>query len=237
VRRFWVAVSMALWTIAVFFAANRGYASWSGRLRDKEGWDVVTFDRTEVLGDERNTVGPRSALYVIVEFGDYQCPFCRSAEREKARFLDSTRGMVRIVFRQLPLVSIHNRAMKAAIASEAASEQGKFVPMHRLLMSSDLDTVSLTKDARAASLDLERVSRSASGSARKNVINDLAAAKTLGVSGTPTFFLVTPDREVRRFDSFSHLSQFVSRELGIAPPGDVDSPSGNCGPQNNRCGP
>jgi len=195
-------------------------------------------DPNLALGSGNNNEGPISAPYVIVEFGDYQCPFCRKAESEKMHLLSSTRGMVRIVFRQHPLETIHDRALAAAIASEAAAEQGRFSPMHHRLMASPLDPDSLLRSAKEAGLDLARASISASNSAHRRVIDDLVAARALHVSGTPTFFLLSPNKEVRRFDNLSHLSLFVKNSLGIhaAQSRTLDDSAGGCGPSNNKCG-
>jgi len=141
---------------------------------------------------ERDHVrGPLDAPVTVVEYGDFECPFCGRAEpavRELLRdFAD-----VRYVWRHLPLNDVHPGAQLAAEASEAAAEQGAFWEMHDLLLDHQdaLDPDDLVGYAAELGLDVERFAddlRERVGAAR--VADDVDSADLSGVSGTPTFFV------------------------------------------------
>ena len=141
---------------------------------------------------ERDHVrGPLEAPVTVVEYGDFECPFCGQAEpvvRELLRdFAD-----VRYVWRHLPLNDVHPRAQLAAEASEAAAEQGAFWEMHDLLLDHQdaLEPDDLIGHADELGLDVERFAddlRDRVGAMR--VADDVDSADLSGVSGTPTFFV------------------------------------------------
>ncbi len=149
----------------------------------------------DLYGDvdpERDHVrGPIAAPVTVVEYGDFECPYCGQAEpvvRELLRnFVD-----VRYVWRHLPLTDVHPHAQLAAESSEAAAAQGAFWEMHDLLLAnqSALEPSDLIAYAERLGLDLERFHedlREHSGAGR--VAEDLEWADLSGVSGTPTFFI------------------------------------------------
>src|SRR5919204_3576058 len=141
---------------------------------------------------ERDHVrGPDEAPVTVVEYGDFECPYCGQAEpvvRELLRdFAD-----VRYVWRHLPLNDVHPRAQLAAEASEAAAEQGAFWELHDLLLDHQdaLGPDDLIGYAEQLGLDVERFAndlRERVGAAR--VADDVDSADLSGVSGTPTFFV------------------------------------------------
>ena len=135
--------------------------------------------------------GPERALVTIVEYGDFECPYCGQAEAV-VRDLLAGHGDVRYVWRHLPLNDVHPRAQLAAEAAEAAAAQGKFWDMHDLLLShqSELLTSDLIRYAEQLGLDGTRFGdylRRHAGAAR--VAEDVDSADLSGVSGTPTFFI------------------------------------------------
>lgn len=140
----------------------------------------------------RNVRG--SGRVVLVEFGDYECPFCAQHTMTTGRQLHSTyveRGILRHLFLNLPLAS-HPRAQKAAEASECAANQEHFWNMHDQLFAqqSSLDLTSL--NARATTIGLDRPAFEAcltEGRAATRVAAQMAMAKRLGVNSTPSFFL------------------------------------------------
>ena len=138
------------------------------------------------------SIGPDNAKVVLVEFMDFQCPFCkRHADETLPRLLSEFGGKVRFVERNLPLV-IHPSAQKAAEASECAYAQGKYWEYHDVLFRNQtaLDVASLKRYAR--DLDLDGAAFDAcldSGQGAARVKQDTEEASRLGVSGTPTFFL------------------------------------------------
>jgi protein-disulfide isomerase len=131
------------------------------------------------------------APVTVVEYGDFECPYCGIAE-PVVRELLSEFGDVRYVWRHLPLNDVHGYAQLAAEASEAASEQGAFWEMHDLLFENQaaLEPSDLIADAERLGLDVDRftddLSRHA-GAAR--VAEDVDSADLSGVTGTPTFFI------------------------------------------------
>jgi len=135
--------------------------------------------------------GPREAPVTIVEYGDFECPYCGQAE-SVIRELLSDYGDTRYVWRHLPLTDVHSRAQLAAEASEAAARQGKFWDMHDLLLDHQdaLRPPDLIGYAEHIGLDVDRFTddvRNHRGAAR--VARDVDSADLSGVSGTPTFFI------------------------------------------------
>jgi Na+/H+ antiporter NhaA len=135
--------------------------------------------------------GPARALVTIVEYGDFECPYCGQAE-PVIRELLAGHGDVRYVWRHLPLNDVHPHAQIAAEAAEAAADQGAFWQMHDLLLSRQdhLLMSDLIRYASDLGLDGERFSdhiRKHAGAAR--IAEDVDSADLSGVSGTPTFFI------------------------------------------------
>jgi Na+/H+ antiporter NhaA len=136
--------------------------------------------------------GPKeSALVTLVEYGDFECPYCGQAE-PIVRELVKEYGELRFVFRHLPLTDVHPLAQLAAEAAEAAARQGKFWEMHDTLMDHQgaLTLKDLLRYARELNLDAERFEtdlREHAGADR--VAQDVESADLATVSGTPTFFI------------------------------------------------
>jgi Na+/H+ antiporter NhaA len=141
---------------------------------------------------ERDHVrGPLDALVTVVEYGDFECPYCGRAEPVMRELLRDF-GDVRYVWRHLPLNDVHPHTQLAAEAAEAAADQGAFWEMHDLLLEHQdaLRPGDLVRYAEQLGLDVERFSqalREHSGDAR--VADDVDSADLSGVSGTPTFFI------------------------------------------------
>jgi Na+/H+ antiporter NhaA len=135
--------------------------------------------------------GPARAPLTLVEYGDFECPYCGQAE-PIVRELLAGHGDVRYVWRHLPLTDVHPHAQLAAEAAEAAAAQGAFWPMHDLLLQHQdaLLMPDLLRYAAGAGLDTDRfrdyLTRRA-GAPR--VAEDVDSADLSGVSGTPTFFI------------------------------------------------
>jgi Na+/H+ antiporter NhaA len=156
--------------------------------------DPVDLDRDHVRG-------PASALVTLVEYGDFECPYCGQAE-PVVRELLADFGELRYVWRHLPLNDVHPNAELAAEASEAAAAQGAFWEMHRLLLDhqSELQAKDLFKYAELLGLDTDRVRedlRTRKWSGR--VAADVESADVSGVAGTPSFF-VNGQRHLGSYD-------------------------------------
>lgn len=146
--------------------------------------------RVPVAGSPQR--GPDDAYVTIVEFADFQCPHCaKAAATLRQLLLAYPSADVRVVFKHLPL-SIHERAMPAALAAQCAAEQGAFWGMYDVLYGDNslLSDANLRDDAQWLGLDLAAWSAClTSDSAKRAIDEDLALSDELGVSGTPTFFV------------------------------------------------
>jgi protein-disulfide isomerase len=135
--------------------------------------------------------GPQGAPVTLVEYGDFECPYCGRAEPIVREFLAEW-GDVRFVWRHLPLSDVHPHAQLAAEAAEAAADQGAFWEMHDLLLDhqGDLRLPDLVGYAEDLGLEVERFEdhlRRRAGAAR--IAEDVDSADLSGVSGTPTIFI------------------------------------------------
>jgi len=165
----------------------------SVRARQLAGTADDLLDLFDDVDSELDHVrGPDSAPVTLVEYGDYECPYCGRAEVVIRELLDSFGDELRYVWRHLPLNDVHPHAQMAAEAAEAAGSQGRFWEMHdRLLADQDeLAPTDLTRHAEELGLDTERFwdeLRTREHASR--VDRDVASADASGVAGTPTFFI------------------------------------------------
>jgi Na+/H+ antiporter NhaA len=153
--------------------------------------DQLTDLYIDVDPDRDHFRGPREAPVTVVEYGDFECPYCGQAEPVVRELLRDF-GDIRYVWRHLPLNDVHVNAQLAAEASEAAADQGKFWEMHDLLLDHQdrLRPDDLVAYALELGLGVERFSdalRTHSGAAR--IAEDVDSADLSAVSGTPTFFI------------------------------------------------
>jgi Na+/H+ antiporter NhaA len=140
--------------------------------------------------DHDHVRGPRQALLTVIEFGDFECPFCGQAEPVVRDILTDT--TIRYVWRHLPLTDVHPRAKIAAEAAEAAAAQDAFWPMHDLLLQHQdaLTMTDLTGYARSLGLDVDRFNDDLERHMfDTRIAQDVESADLSGVSGTPTFFI------------------------------------------------
>ncbi|WP_241562481.1 Na+/H+ antiporter NhaA [Streptomyces hoynatensis] len=162
------------------------------RMRALFGTAEGIVDLAEPVDPERDHVrGPADALVTLVEYGDFECPYCGQAEPVVRRLLGDV-GDLRYVWRHLPLTDVHPHAQSAAEAAVAAARQGAFWEMHDLLFAHQgaLRTADLLGYARRLGLDVERFRRDLEGRAgARRVAEDVESADLSGVSGTPTFFV------------------------------------------------
>ncbi len=162
------------------------------RIRALLGTSRVILDLAVPVDPRRDHIrGPQRAPVTVVEYGDFECPYCGRAE-PTVRALLADHGDVRYVWRHLPLPDVHPHAQLAAEASEAAAAQGAFWEMHDLLLGHQraLLPADLIAYATDLGLDTERFThglRTHAGAAR--IAEDTDSADLSGVSGTPTFFV------------------------------------------------
>jgi protein-disulfide isomerase len=135
--------------------------------------------------------GAKNAKVTIVEFSDFQCPFCGKVEPALKQALDEYPNDVRIVWRNFPL-PFHDHAMEAAEAAMAADAQGKFWPMHDKLFANQqaLDRASLDRYASEIGLDMAKFKGAMDSHTYKDgIMREITYGGTLGVTGTPGFFI------------------------------------------------
>jgi protein-disulfide isomerase len=151
------------------------------------------IDLSDDVDPERDHIrGNPDAEVTLIEYGDFECPYCGQAAPVIAELLESFPGELRYVWRHLPLNDVHPNAQVAAEASEAAAAQDAFWPMHdRMLDHQDaLAPSDLFRHASALDLDLDRFSDDLRHRRHApRVTEDVGTADASGVSGTPTFFV------------------------------------------------
>lgn len=188
--------------------------------RLRQGADVAILlrpPRVHVGYDQSRLRGSAAAPVVIVEFSDFQCPYCRTVAPTLKVLLTKYAGRVSLAYRDFPLREIHPQAQQAAEAARCAGEQDKFWEYHDLLYAdgAKLDAGSLAGQARSLGLDGPRfVSCLASGKYRQAVEEDMEAGSKAGVEGTPAFFIngifLSGSQPARAFE------QIIEAELAAA---------------------
>ncbi len=162
------------------------------RLRALLGTADTIIDLAVPVDPERDHVrGPDQAPVTLVEYGDFECPYCGQAE-PVVRELLADYGDLRYIWRHLPLTDVHPHALLAAEGAEAAARQGKFWEMHDQLLEHQgaLTAQDLIRYAGELGLDIEQFTRDLRNHAGEaKIAADVNSADLSGVSGTPTFFI------------------------------------------------
>jgi len=157
--------------------------------------------------------GDAKAPVTIVEWSDFQCPFCNRVGPTLAQIEEEYGDEVAIAFKHLPL-SIHPKARGAHIASEAAHRQGKFWEMHDKIFENqrDMNPESFVRYAGELGLDVDRFEKDvASAEVKAKVDADSAQASKLGVTGTPAFFI--NGRFLSGAQPFPSFKKIIDEEL------------------------
>jgi protein-disulfide isomerase len=147
---------------------------------------------TPAVGERDHIQGPSSAAVTLVEYGDYQCPFCGDTYPIIKDLQKHFGDQLRFVYRNFPLARLHRYAEGAAEAAEAAGGQGKFWEMHDHLFEHQeaLDTDSLVDAAGTLALDTEKFNRELAGRVyAERVRQDIQSGIDSEVGGTPTMFI------------------------------------------------
>lgn len=205
------------------------------QVREAELQKTGSFDESKLgkvlpvrpADDKDHVWGSLSAKAVMIIYDDFECPFCAdyydTIEQAKAEFGDQ----LAVVFRHNPLLNIHAYALKAAIASECAAEQGKFWEMYRKLFADNkagrMYDKQFKDDAKAIGLDQAKFNQCLDTDKYKDkVINEMIEAKTFNVNGTPTTFIngeivvgANPYEDLTASDGrkIEGLKNIISRQL------------------------
>jgi 2-hydroxychromene-2-carboxylate isomerase len=189
-----------------------------------EGYDRATIEqhyKSRFAKDTRADIdmqgakvrGAPMAPVTIVEFSDFQCPYCGAAHPELTRLLREFDGQVKLVFKYFPL-SGHDRAMPAARAAEAAARQGKFWEMHDMLFEHqhELEDADFERYANALGLDMDKFrSDIVSSDVQARIDADRAEGEKLKLEGTPTIYV---DGRLLR-EPFKALPAYLKEELEL----------------------
>lgn len=151
------------------------------------------FRRYDVPVGANPSLGPDDAAITIIEFSDYQCPYCRKWDLEAwPKIQAAYPGKIRLVYRDFPLYSLHPESEAAAIAAWCAGDQQKYWEFHDLLFSDQLPLSqdSYVKYAAQMKLNVDQFTKCITGEQfKENVSGNYSYASNLGVNSTPTFFV------------------------------------------------
>jgi protein-disulfide isomerase len=170
--------------------------------------------RIPVSVDDDPSEGPASAKVTIVQFAEFQCPYCGKARESIQEVMKNYDGQVRFVFRDFPL-SFHDRAIPAAVAANCAAKQEKYWPMHDKIMANQraLTDEDLTRVATEVGLDLNAWNECRKDPTMEAEIRkDMQDGSAAGVTGTPAFFINGVFLSgAQPYDKFKTI---IDRELG-----------------------
>lgn len=162
--------------------------------------------------------GPKEAPVTIVEFSDFQCPYCSRSYATMKQLMQRYPTQIKWVFRDFPL-PIHQDAQPAAVAARCAAEQSKFWEMHDLLFQNqrDLSAAALTRYGAEVGLKKEAYEACrASGKASAGIQKDLEAGQEFGVTGTPAFFI--NGRFLNGARPIESFTDIIDEELAMGQP-------------------
>jgi predicted DsbA family dithiol-disulfide isomerase len=184
------------------------------QLRRKHDIRSMLEPRREMVDAVGPSIGAQGAPVTIVEFADFQCPYCAQSTSVLKALLAKYPQDLRLVFRHLPLVDIHDNALQAARAAVCAERQGKFWPVHdALFLNQDaLEAPALDNMVRAQGVDMDRQSKCVAEAATMDTIDaDSNAAFELGISSTPAFLV--NGRLIVGSASMEELDDLIQDEL------------------------
>jgi protein-disulfide isomerase len=174
-------------------ASNEGGGGQPAVVAQATAGPTPTVGPVDVSADDDPSIGPADAPVTIIEFSDFQCPYCARFNADTLPQILSDYGdRVRFVYRDFPLTSLHVNALKAAEASECANEQGAYWKYHDLLFQnqSALDDASLKNYAASLGLDTATFNQCLdSDKYMSEIQKDYQDGVAAGVQGTPAFFI------------------------------------------------
>jgi protein-disulfide isomerase len=168
------------------------------------------------VGERDHIEGPSTAPLLLVEYGDYQCPYCGAAYPIVKKVQKQLGTRLRFVFRNFPITNAHPYAEWAAETAEAAAAQGKFWEMHDYLYENQVslgDEAFFAKYERKLKLDATKIGREVAQRAHSaRIEEDYMSGIRSGVNGTPTFFI-----NGARYDGYPEFAPLVSALEGEKP--------------------
>lgn len=170
---------------------GRGRAAYIEKLRTNANVLITLAPpKAEIALDNNYRLGPKDAPVLLVEFADYECPYCAKAHPAIKQIREEFEGKIAMVFKDLPL-PMHQNAWKAAEASRCAGVQGKYWEYHDALFSnSGFAVPQLKQHARDLGLDSAKFDKCLDSNEQREAVNrDYVEAQQLGLTGTPSFFL------------------------------------------------
>ncbi len=173
-------------------AAPLTYQGKQSRLAEAKSTNgTVPQDLSQFIHTYNPTHGDASAPITIIAFIDFECPYCQADYAGFRRIMDQYGPAVRVVFKHLPISAIHPNSIEAALASTCAKEQERFWDYYALLFEQKkLDSDSLVRYAESLGFNIDRfTSCLRSQKYSRDIDTDLADAATLGLKGTPTYFV------------------------------------------------
>ncbi|MBX3025776.1 DsbA family protein [bacterium] len=194
-------------------SAQGRYTEYIAELKKKYPTKIALRPPTvDVAVGELPPLGPADAKVTIIEFSDYECPFCKRAEASVEQVKETYGDKVRIAYRNYPL-PFHQSARPAAQAALCANEQGKFWAMHdKLMAAKDLSAANLQQIASDVGLDRKKFDECVAAERGKEMIEqDLAAGQAAGVNGTPAFFI--NGRLLDGAQPFEKFQEIIDEEL------------------------
>jgi protein-disulfide isomerase len=180
----------------------------------KNSLPAPILPRIPVSVDDDPSIGPADAKVTIVQFAEFQCPYCGKAGESVDKVMEVYGDDVRMVFRDFPL-SFHPRAVPAAVAANCAGEQGKYWDMHDRLMANQraLEDADLLAHAEALELDLSKWGTCRQDPAQAaEVMKDFEDGSAVGVTGTPAFFI--NGIMISGAQPFEEFKRIIDAELG-----------------------
>lgn len=202
--------------IAFFLGLGGGYLLWGGTSKPAAVADTNTVRRVDVSTDDDPSIGPANAPVTIIEFSDYQCPYCEVWYKQVyQQLLASYPNQIRFVYRDLPL-SMHPEAVPAAEAADCAGEQSDYWKYHDALFSQKYGLNRKAYEQYAADLGLDTKAFAAcldSHRYKGEVEADASDAARVGISGTPSF--VVNGRILIGALPFSEFKTVIDEELAL----------------------
>ncbi len=172
----------------------------------------LLLPRVEVAAEGPSKGDPKAPI-TIVEFSDFECPFCSRAEEAVKQVLEAYKGKVRVVYRDFPL-PFHAKAQKASEAALCAGDQNKYWEMHEKLFANQqkLDLPDLKAHAKEVGVDMGKFDQCLASGAKAGVVEaSKKAGEAVGVTGTPAFFI--NGRPLTGAVPFDQFKEIIDREL------------------------